>query len=143
LSGTKYPGGGSQTKTSNPFQKDKEDKMFNVGDIIKFNGIFYCIISVKNNVNKKLVHKHYELKLIAMSPRHIKKNDQNQFIFTPRINTTNGEKYVCIFVETKEHQVYKQSIINRFELIDKVDYVSTFVYEDVDNKLQKKIRILW
>jgi ElaB/YqjD/DUF883 family membrane-anchored ribosome-binding protein len=133
LNGTTYIGGGLQRTVKPNIQKGK---MFKLGDIIKFNHIFYCIVSVKNIIKKK-VQKHTELKLMAVSSRHIRKNSQNKFIFTPKNNPFNGEKYVCIFLETKEHYIYKQDIINSFELIDTVDYVSTFVYGDDENKLSK------
>lgn len=132
LNGTTYFGGGLQKSSSSSMRK--EEKMFNIGNIIKYNHIFYCIVSVKNTV-KKLIQKHYELKLMAVSPKHIKKNSQGQLIFTPFENPTDGQKYVCIFLETREHFIYKQNIINSFELIDTVDYVSTFVYGYDENKL--------
>ena len=132
--GTIFANGGlSKSKTTK-----KEDKKFNVGDIIKVRKTYYCIISIKNNINKKFIQKHYEIKLMAITSRHITELENGNTKFTPRMN--NEQKYACIFLETSVHTEYTLEVFNSFEFIDKVDYICTFLYGKTENKLNKVIK---
>jgi len=105
-----------------------KNKLYGVGDIIIYNHIYYCVVSVINTI-KRDINKHYEVILMAICPKHITKDIDGKFVFRPTINHVDSTKSVSIFMESKQHSIYKQDVINSFEQVDKVDYIFSYLYE--------------
>ena len=105
-----------------------KNKLYGVGDIVIYNHIYYCVVSVINTI-KRDINKHYEVILMAICPKHITKDIDGKFVFRPTINHVDSTKSVSIFMESKQHSIYKQDVINSFEQVDTVDYIFSYLYE--------------